>query len=177
VSILDIIIIIILLVGAYRGFKKGLLKSFVAVIAFILAIIGSFKLLHLAIGMLVPLFGDLNGMIPYVSFVLLFISIILLVTLIGNAVKKVLDLTLLGNFDNIAGAFLGLLKWAFGLSILLWLTVTVGIDIPDHLEKNAVVYPYLLSFGPKVVNHASAIMPFASDLLHSIQGLLQKKIV
>lgn len=176
-STVDIIIVVLLLIGAFRGYQKGLLMGVVTIIAFILAIIGGFKLLHYGISILAEYTGELNGMLPYLSFIIIFISIILLVTLVGRIFKKILDLTLLGSFDNVAGAILGVVKWAFGLSILLWLTLSVGVQIPDNWLSGAVFYPYLLSFGPGIIEYASGLLPFTDNLIELIHEMLQPQIV
>ena len=73
---------------------------------------------------------DISGdLLPYISFIVIFIVIILVVNLIGKIFKKIIDLTLLGALDNAAGAMLSVLKWAFGISIILWLSSSFGLEL------------------------------------------------
>jgi membrane protein required for colicin V production len=85
--------------------------------------------------------------------------------------KKFLDLTILGAFDNIIGALIGIFKWAFLVSVVLWLSLQVNLVIPSALTDNSVLYPYIVELAPKVGEYISAIFPFTSDLFESIKDL------
>ena len=140
--------------------------------ALILAVIGGFKLLHEGMDFLQDKF-DLSGkLLPYLSFLLIFIVIIVLVNLIGRAVKKMLDMTLLGSFDNLAGALIGVFKWAFGLSVLIWIFNYFEINPINQYSEEAILYPMVTSFAPSVVNYISALIPFAEDLFSSVQEIV-----
>lgn len=172
-SILDIILLGIILFGAYKGYRKGFLLEVISIIAFFLAIVGGFKLLHLGVQFLDDHFQISGELLPYISFILIFIVIILLVNLLGKALKKIIDLTLLGSIDNLAGALLSMLKWAFGVSVILWLSNSFGIDPPEKWTVNSVLYPHVLRFAPLMVEYFSVIMPFAQDLFEIIKDTLQ----
>lgn len=169
----DIILLIPLVYGAYRGFRKGFLLEVIAIFAFILAIIGGFKLLHLGMDLLDQYFNISGELLPYAAFIIIFILIILLVNLLGKVLKKVVDMTLLGAVDNLAGAILSVIKWAFGISIILWLTSSFGPAIPEEYTEGSMLYPYILPFAPVVVEYFSAFMPFAHDLFDTIKTMLQ----
>ncbi|MTI20260.1 CvpA family protein [Fulvivirga sp. RKSG066] len=172
-STIDIVLLIPLLFGAYKGFKKGFLLEVIAILAFILAIIGGFKLLHLAMDFLDQNFSIQGDLLPYIAFIAIFIAIILGVNLLGKALKRVIDLTLLGTVDNLAGLIISVLKWAFGLSVILWLTDSFGFNLPEEWLDGSLLYPIILPFAPTVVDYFSALIPFAHDLFDMIKSMLQ----
>ena len=141
------------------------------ILAFVLAIIGGFKLLHWGMGLLDTHFEVNGNLLPYLTFILIFIGIILLVNLIGKMLKRVLDMTLLGSFDAFAGALVGLLKWIFGVSVILWLTTNVGLLIPDYIN-DSLLYPYIINIAPSVVGYVAILWPLAEDLFHPIKELV-----
>ena len=147
-STVDIVLIILLLYGGYRGYKKGLLLEVIAIAAFILAIIGAFKLLHEGMAFLDQHFSISGQILPYLAFILIFILIIILVNMLGKWVKKVIDMTLLGSFDNFAGGIIGILKWAFALSILIWITTSFNVSLSEQWTSGSVIYPYVEVFAP-----------------------------
>ena len=61
---IDIVLLILLLYGGFRGFKKGLLMELIAILALVLAIIGSFKLLHSGMDFLDQHFEYLVNALP-----------------------------------------------------------------------------------------------------------------
>ncbi len=170
---LDLILLIALLIGAYRGFKKGLFIEVVGILALVLAVTGGFRLLHTGIEFLNSHFGNFSHLVPYIAFILIFIAILVLVNLLGRFVKKVLDLTLLGSLDNFAGALLGVLKWAIAISIFLWLTQTVGFHIPEETRHASLIYPLIEPLGPKTIEWISSFLPFTGDLVDAIKDLIK----
>ncbi|UII27876.1 CvpA family protein [Fulvivirga maritima] len=172
-SIIDIVLLGFILFGAYKGYSKGFLLEIITVLAFVLAVIGGLKLLHEGMSFLESNFNLSGELLPYISFVLIFILIVFLVHMLGKGLKKILDLTLLGSLDNLAGAVLGILKWTFGLSVILWLSTSFGLELPDKWMVNSVVYPYVLIFAPTMVEYCSVIVPFAHDLFDTIKEMLE----
>lgn len=139
--------------------------------AFILAIIGGFKLMETGMVYLSEYFEDFGQLLPFISFLIIFLAIILLINMLGKLLKKMIDMTLLGGFDKFAGAILGLVKWAIGVSILLWLVNNFGIELPGQ-EEELVLYPFLTELGPKLIASLDVVLPFAQNMLESIKALL-----
>lgn len=167
---LDILLLIPLFFGAFLGFRKGLLLEIVSLVAFVLAIIGAFKLLDFGIDILKPYFAKWDQALPIISFIFLFIVILLVVNLIGKVVKKILDLTLLGGLDNFAGAVLGLFKWAFGVSLVLWLAEAIDISLSAEMTEGTYIYPTVASFAPYVFDLFSAYLPFVKEVFDNLKS-------
>ncbi len=168
----DIVQVIILIIGAFSGFKKGFVMEVISSLALILAIYVGFKLLHEGISFLQEQFDLSGNFLPYLSFILLFVGTILLVNIIGKAVKKVLDLTLLGSIDNVAGGILGILKWGFGISVLLWIFNYFEINPLENYIDGAVIYPFVVTIAPNVISFITAILPFSGDILDSAEKII-----
>lgn len=143
----------------------------IALLSLVLGIVGGFKLMHLGMSWLEGRLGEFQSLAPFVAFIAIFIAIVLLVNLVGRAAKSLLDMTLLGNLDSFVGALVGLLKWAFGVSIVLWLLQMAEIIIPVEMQEDSLVFPYLVMFAPWVVEMASVLLPFAQDLIDQIKEL------
>ena len=143
----------------------------VALLSLVLGIMGAFRLMQLGMVWLEGRMGEFQALAPFVAFLGIFIIIVVLVNLLGRALKSLLDLTLLGSVDKFVGALVGLLKWAFGISIVLWLLQLGDIIIPIEQQEASLLYPYIVQFAPWVVEMASALLPFAQDLVDQIKGL------
>lgn len=144
----------------------------VTILALILGIIGGFKLLHSGMDFLDQHF-DINGTIlPYVSFILIFVLIVILVNLLGKSIKKVLDMTLLGNFDNLVGSIIGFLKWAFAISVIIWISSGFGLDFPADWTHNSFLFPFVEAVAPKVIEWLGAVFPFLEGMVDSVKEML-----
>ena len=135
-NILDIVIIIPLVFGAFKGFRKGLLMELVSLLSLLLAVVSSFYFMQQGVVLLSPYLGDDNSLLPVFSFVIIFIVVLMGVFYLGKILKKILDVTLLGSIDDVAGAILGLLKWGLVFSLFLWLLIREGFFFQKNLLKS-----------------------------------------
>ena len=175
-STLDIILLIFLAYGAFRGFRKGLVMEIVTILALIIGIIGAFKLLHQGMAFLDKHFEIGGTILPYVSFIIIFIIIVILINVLGKSVKKVLDMTLLGSFDNMVGAIIGMLKWAFAISVIIWLSNAVSLTFPDDWVSGSFLYPLIEPVAPITFDFLAYIFPFLKGLVDNIGELLQSNV-
>lgn len=143
----------------------------VAIFAFLLAIVLSFKLLKVGIHFLANYIETDIQWLTFLAFMAIFIGTVIGVTLLGKALKTVMDMTLLGGMDKLAGAAVGILKWAFASSLVLWLADVFGVKAPAEMIDNSIVYPYLLDLAPTVIDALGKILPLAKDLMENIKEL------
>ncbi len=172
-STADIIIIVFLILGAYSGFKKGLILELIAIAAFILAILGGFKLLHFGMEYISKMYDGFGNLLPFVAFIVLFVLILIVVNMIGKILKKLIDWTPLGILDNFAGAILGAAKFALAISILLWVMSSLDINMPNYITKNSKILPLVSDFASQVGNFISAIFPSFDSFIKTLEELFE----
>lgn len=167
-KLIDIILLAPLAWGAFKGLSRGFLMQIVSVIAIILGLIIGFKLMDAGIDLLNGLIDINKSYLPFISFVLIFILVLVGVHALGKTMKSILNITLLGTADHIAGAVFGFLKWGLCLSIVIWLSHDAGLSLSDKHTEGSLVYPLMLDFGPKILDVSSSIIPFSSDIISSV---------
>jgi membrane protein required for colicin V production len=170
-KIVDIILILILLFGAYRGYQKGLLLEILTFLALIIAVISAFHLLHSGVQFLSEYFSE-SKLLPYLSFILIFILVFTGIFFLSKVLKKIIDYTLLGRFDKYAGAILGTCEIAFALSMVLWLSHNAHVDLPRSYTNGTFLYPNLVAFAPKLVSWVSYVIPF-QDIFPAVKQTIQ----
>lgn len=163
-STADIVLIIILLIGAVAGYKKGFLSELFTLLGIFLGVLAGFKLMGAAMLMLDEHYDINENVLPYVAFGVVFLIVVIGVTLLGKFFKASLEKTLLGGVDKLAGGLLGILKTAFMLSVLIWITSSLNINVPDRFTEDAWLYPTVAQFAPAVTAWAGEIFPVFSDL-------------
>lgn len=170
---IDIIILLILLFGAFRGFVKGFLLELIGIVALFIALWSGVELMDWGVNILSPLFQGYKSLLPYLSFFLIFIFVLIIISITGRLLKGALHLTILGVVDNIAGAIVGLFKWAFFISLLFWMAVEIGFPSTSDMTKDSVVFPYINSFAPKVIDFLSRNFHFIEDFFHSLKNFFR----
>ena len=170
-STFDIFLALPLAYGVFQGFRKGLLQEVVSVFALFLGFILGLKLLTTALPLVQKFVGNALGLLPFLSFLVVFVLVILGVRLLGLLFKKIVDFTPLGMFDNILGAILGGLKWCFAISLLLYVSSLAGIAVSQGTARESVIYPFVLKSTPLALEVLSFVMPFLKVLLTTLKGL------
>jgi len=116
---IDIVLLLCLGWGAYKGFKKGFIIQSCMILGLVLAIWGGFTFT----GKLEPFMQEHLQMSDVVCRIISFIIVLLLtftlVYISGHLVSKVVDIVSLGFLNRLAGATFGILANALILSVLI----------------------------------------------------------
>ena len=130
VNLLDIVIIILLLLGAIRGYQKGFfheVATFLGLVAGVVIAIVSARM----VGEATENLFDWNvEIVKAVVFVVMFIIILTIVQLLGSLLTSLFKALMLGFINKLAGFAVGALKWALLLSIFFMI-----IDFVDALRE------------------------------------------
>jgi membrane protein required for colicin V production len=118
---IDIIILLCLGWGAYKGFKKGFIIQSFVILALILAIWGGFAFAGKLEPFMQKHFQMSELVCSIISFIIVFLLILTLVYTSGYLVSKVADSVALGMINRLAGAAFGIFANALILSVLILL--------------------------------------------------------
>ena len=162
---LDWIILAFLTFAAFQGYRKGFILEIISILALLLGILGGLKLIDFGKEFLARHLEIEGDALPYLSFLFIFIIIVILLNLAGRAVKKILDMTLLGNLDDIFGSIIGILKWSLILSSLIWIASIIELKLPFTWTENSLLYPYISWVAPNLFQVLSGVFPFLKELI------------
>lgn len=172
---LDILLLLPLGVGAVKGYRRGLVREVVSLLALVLAVVGGLSLLSTAVPLVRPYVGNAFGMLPLVSFGLVFGAILWGVHLVGGLLRTAVHLTPLGVLDNLLGGAAGVLKWVLGLSLLLHGTGLAGLPLlAPGLVAGSHVLPIVRQATPLALELTGYVLPFAQDLLTQLRIAFRK---
>ncbi len=163
-SSIDIVLGIIILIGAYSGYKDGFIVSLFSLFAIMLGILGGFKLMGTIMVFLSSKYNVDEKVLPYLSFAVVFVIIVIFVNLLGKLIKASLGKSILGQLDQGVGALLGLVRVTFMLSTMLWIADSLTLDFPKHWTTNSWLYPTTANFAPKVTTWISEFLPMFGDV-------------
>ena len=103
-NMFDVVVLILVAYGLISGFKKGFIVEVSGMIALGVGIIGAFKFSEILGNYLVIYIDWEPKIIQIVSFVLLFIVIVYVISLLAKMLTKALKLILLGGINRLLGA-------------------------------------------------------------------------
>jgi len=163
VNYFDLIVILILFIAFYGGYKNGLIKSIFSTIGYIAG-----GILGLAVA--VNYFSTWQSELQKVGLALL--AVLLGATLgefllgkIGSLFRKVLFMPPFKLIDSLLGAGLSVARAAFVLYLVAALLVVSSWSVADEYIKPSKIYTYTESHLPSVMKQVKAEI---NDLLQKV---------
>tara|TARA_B100000700_G_scaffold118110_2_gene132839 strand:+ start:3736 stop:4275 length:540 start_codon:yes stop_codon:yes gene_type:complete len=172
-NLLDVIATLIILYGAFKGYKKGFFISLMGFISLYISLIIGIKYHHILILLIqkTPINLEDNALIV-VSIIVSFLFSFLIILQLSKLLKYILDLTLIGFLDDLGGAFLGSLICGFILSFLFNIIDWLNVEILSDQINNSILYPIIKEIQPiltKYILLAINISPEFWDLIKNIE--------
>lgn len=168
----DIVLLILIALGAYEGYKKGLLLSIVGLIGFVLAIILGVYFMEPVSKYLAAHLKELTFAFPIIAFLIVFGITMAVVGIAGWILKKMMNLILLGGLDSIGGGILGIVKSAFFISLFMWLCGLFDLKIPQEWSSNSEFLPYIEPMAPAVIWVLEPMVPKVGELQKTIEEIV-----
>lgn len=141
---IDIIILIAIGAGAIRGFMKGFIRQLTSILGLIVGLLAAKALYASLAEKLCPAVTDSMTVAQVLSFIVIWIAVPLIFTVVASVLTKAMEVISLGWLNRFLGAGLGALKFLLLASLLI--CVIEFIDSDNHLinktKKDASVLYY-----------------------------------
>lgn len=151
----DIILLIPLVWGTYRGFYKGIISEITSLVAIILVFYISLKF-YSQFGQLVNSFIHSKLSPAYISvaaFVILFLVLLAVVYGLSMKIEKATEALHISLINHIAGGVFGFIKWALMVSIVISLINTFGNKLDFSIIKfnHTWIYNHIEMLAPNIL--------------------------
>ena len=163
-SKVDIAIIVLVLVGAWSGYKEGFLMELISLTAIVLGVFGGFRLMGAGMLFLQDRFHADKSTLPYISFIVIFIIIVILVHWLGKMVKNSIDKSFLGSVDQSMGAALGAFRTLFMLSIAIWIMDSLKFSPGAEWTDDSWLYPFTAHLAPRAADWIGGFIPVFKEI-------------
>jgi membrane protein required for colicin V production len=160
-SYIDILLLIPLLWGGFKGFRKGIVMELATIAALLLGTWVSVKFYSLLTVWFKESLNWQGEWLPLTAFAVLFIGVLIAVYAVAGIANKTLKAAALGLFNQLAGAIFGAGKFALILGIVLFFAEKINSHYPFipivAKEKSLLYKPILLL--------SETVMPYIKELL------------
>ena len=144
-SVFDVIVIVLLIISAIFGFRKGLIMQLFGLLAIFLGVYCAFKFS----GLISSLIGKWTEVDPVVLSVVAFIIIMILVwvavVLLGKLLDTMIKVAALGLLNRFFGVVFAVVKTVFIIGVIVYalsfLNITKNEEINKDLEKSQIYKP------------------------------------
>jgi len=149
----DLILIVIGLIVAIDGYRKGFLSQATAILSIFVGVKLSVMCADRLGSWLAGYIDASPQIIKIISFAVIFIAVAILLKLVCLLLEKVLKLIMLGWLNRLLGVFLSVLKYLLIIALIAWVFNAINSKLPiiktDFLDNSA-IYPWIQDFANKV---------------------------
>lgn len=174
---IDVAFALLMILALFKGFTKGLILGVFSLLAFMIGLAAALKLSAVVAVYLNEKAGALTKFLPLLSFMIVFIGVVLLVGLVGRIIKKTMRFAMLGWVDRLGGILLYVFIYTIIFSVFLFYAEKLYLIGPATIESS-VTHPYISQLGPKVIDNFGNVIPIFKDMFTQLQdffGNIAKK--
>jgi membrane protein required for colicin V production len=156
----DIIIVIILVIGLGKGLSNGFVRGLFGLAALVLGImVAAANYEQVTEVLFSRLEVGAQGQ-AILGFLLVFVVVLILVSVVGRILSKALKLASLGWLDRLAGGILGVVMACLFTGVILLLVVMAGLQSNTGVARSTV--------APTVIAVMDTVVTFAPDTVREM---------
>lgn len=148
----DIVLLIPLLYGAYKGFTRGIILEIATLVALLLGVWGAIQFSSYTEGVLSESIDINESYLPLTAFAVTFVVIVIAIHLLARVLQKIISLAALGLVNKLLGLVFGAVKFALILSFVLVVINSVeskwGSLNDSAWRKESKLYEPISNIGP-----------------------------
>lgn len=167
--VLDIALAIILILAVIKGLRRGLIVGVFSLVAIIIGLAAAMKLSAVAAGYIDETVNVSAQWLPILSFIAVFIVVVLLIRWGANLIQKTIEVAMLGWVNRLGGAILYAVIYLIVFSVLIFYAEQVKLIKPETIEKS-VTYSFIQPWGPKAINGFASVIPVFKDMFTELQN-------
>jgi membrane protein required for colicin V production len=170
--VIDIILLVLIIFAVIKGYQRGLIVGVFSFIAIIIGLAAAMKLSAMAAGYIGDTVNVSDKWLPVISFLVVFIIVVLLIRLGANLIQKTVEAMSFGFLNRLGGILLYTVIFIIVYSIILFYAKQVKLIQPDTVQSS-ITYPFIEPWGPKVMEGLASFIPFFRDMFHQLQDFFE----
>ncbi len=165
---IDVAYLILIAVACYKGLRKGFIIAVFSVLGFIIGIAAALKLSAM-VAVKLSVHTGTTKWLPALSFLLVFLAVAFLVSLVGKVIQKTFETVMLGWLNRLAGVVLFILLYSIIYSVFLFYAVQLHF-IKSETINDSIVYSYLQPLAPKIINSVGSVVPWFENMFSQLEN-------
>jgi membrane protein required for colicin V production len=166
---IDILFVVLMLLAIIKGWRRGLIIAVFSVIAGIVGLAAALKLSTVVAAYLKDSTNVSVQWLPFLSFAIVFIGVVLLIRWAANLMEASLEVALLGWVNRLGGILLYVVVYTLAFSVLLFFATQLKL-FSDETVARSVTYSRIQPLGPMVINTFGRLVPWFKDMFTELEG-------
>jgi len=166
--LIDLVWLGLLLWAGFKGYKRGLIVGVFSFVAVLVGLIAAVKLSVVAADYPRQYTSIAGGWIPLLSFLVVFLSVVLLIRLGANAIEEAVKVVTLGWANKVGGVLLYTALFTLSYSVVLFYLSSMRLFNEKTLQESMTV-ELLLKLGPWAIEKIASLFPLFKDMFLALQ--------
>lgn len=154
---LDVLLLILLAVTAFAGFRQGFIVEVAGILGAVAAL-GVARLEYVDVRTILEQLAAKSPWLTIVAYVLVFLVVWGAIIIVARKLRLLVRLMMLGWLDRLGGAIIGLVQGALLVALLLYFARRVPQTGIRHLANHSALAPTFLSAMP-LLSHVFPHVP------------------
>ena len=152
---IDIVILLFLLYGAFRGFSKGLIIEVATLAGLILGVFIAIRYSPFTEGILKDFLNITSRYLSYIALAVTFLLVVIVVYLLGKMLTRLVNIISLGLVNKLLGTLLGIAKYFIMVCVLLMIVDALHDKfhfISEETRENGLLFVPFINFAKQMYN-------------------------
>jgi membrane protein required for colicin V production len=166
--IIDLVFAILLVLAIIKGYQRGLIVGVFSFIAIIIGLAAAIKLSAVVAAYIGKSVKGSNEWLPIISFILVFLIVVLLVRWVANLIQRSMEIAMLGWVNRLGGIIFYVAITIIVFSVLIFYAEQVHL-IRQQTIDGSLTYNFIQPWGPKAINSCASVMPVFKNMFTELK--------
>lgn len=165
--LIDILFLLLMILSLVKGYRNGMVVAVFSFLAIIVGLAAAMKCSTLVAGWLESSTHINNAWLPFLSFLLVMVGVVILVRLGAVFIQSAMEAVLLGWFNKIAGIVLYAALYTTLYSVVLFYAGRLNWLKPETLATSR-TYAFIEPWGPKAIELFGRVIPLFKGMFEEL---------
>jgi membrane protein required for colicin V production len=170
--IIDIIFLLLMVFALVKGYRNGFVVAVFSFLGIIIGLAAAMKLSTVVAGWLKDSTSISATWLPFLSFLLVMIGVMLLVRLGAKLIQSAMELVMLGWLNKLSGIVLYAALFITLYSVLLFYAIKLQWLKPEVMQASQ-VYAFVQPWGPKAIDLFGAVIPWFKGMFEELSRFFE----
>jgi len=170
--LIDAIFIILMILAVFKGYRNGFIVAVFSFLAIIIGLAAAMKLSTVVAGWLQNSTHINATWLPFVSFTLIMIGVVILVRLGARLIQSTLEFVMLGWLNKLSGIVLYAALYITVFSVLLFYAGKINFIKPETFSTSR-IYAFIQPWGPKAIELFGAVIPWFKGMFEELSDYFE----
>lgn len=171
--VIDVIFLFLMIFAVVKGMRNGFIVAVFSFLGMFIGLVAAIKLSALVAGWLQDSTNVTAAWLPFLSFALVMIAVMLLVRLGAMFIQRAMEMVMLGWLNKISGIVLYAALYMTLFSVLLFYGEKIQLFKPDTIASSQ-TYFFIRPWGPKAIGLFGDLIPFCKGMFEELSRFFDR---